>query len=32
LLFEFRRTYSRLIEMKSHYYQALRIGIAGKLY
>lgn len=24
LLFEFRRTYSRLIEMKSHYYQALR--------
>ncbi|MGO2512435.1 cell division protein ZapE [Marinomonas polaris] len=32
LLFEFRRTYSRLIEMKSHYYQALRIGIADKLY
>ncbi|RNF52636.1 cell division protein ZapE [Marinomonas hwangdonensis] len=24
LLFEFRRTYSRLIEMKSHYYQTLR--------
>ncbi|RBP83164.1 cell division protein ZapE [Marinomonas rhizomae] len=24
LLFEFRRTYSRLIEMKSHYYQSLR--------
>ena len=25
LLFEFRRTYSRLIEMKSDYYQQLRV-------
>ena len=30
LLFEFRRTYSRLIEMKSHYYQALRISLMNK--
>lgn len=32
LLFEFRRTHSRLIEMKSHYYQALRTSIEDKLY
>lgn len=30
LLFEFRRTYSRLIEMKSHYYQALRTSVMNK--
>lgn len=32
LLFEFRRTYSRLIEMKSNYYQALRTKLAGTLH
>ncbi|NLQ18061.1 cell division protein ZapE [Marinomonas sp. M1K-6] len=30
LLFEFRRTYSRLIEMKSHYYQSLRASVVAK--
>jgi len=30
LLFEFRRTYSRLIEMKSHYYQGLRNRVQEK--